>query len=381
MADAEAPIAIPRAQRIEDLKQKTLPLAVWGVCALVALSMLVARARRFEYVGLANAPIYEVSARAPATLASVSVGLYDRVDAGDVVAVLDDTQVQAAIETAKANVRQLSAQLDAARAGLGSASGPGALATDMRRFAVDEDRQRLEALALKVTLETDRIELDRRHVALRRAEALRAAKLISEAEYDNTRLLYEEVKRRNEENEVLLKETDETVRRTQARRQDYDRAGGSSGNEPLVFKPLREAINVEIQRLKEIETQREGLILKSPVAGRVSRIRAARGQSVVAGEPILLIEEESVREIVAYLREGDIRPIVPNAKVRVISARSGKVADSIVVAVGPGLEALPQRLWQNPQVVEYGLGVTIAASPLMGLTPGELVSVRFVGTN
>jgi multidrug resistance efflux pump len=380
MADAEAPIAIPRAQRIEDLKQKTLPLAVWGVCALVALSMLVARARRFEYVGLANAPIYEDSARAPATLASVSVGLYDRVDAGDVVAVLDDTQVQAAIETAKANVRQLSAQLDAARAGLGSASGPGALATDMRRFA-DEDRQRLEALALKVTLETDRIELDRRHVALRRAEALRAAKLISEAEYDNTRLLYEEVKRRNEENEVLLKETDETVRRTQARRQDYDRAGGSSGNEPLVFKPLREAINVEIQRLKEIETQREGLILKSPVAGRVSRIRAARGQSVVAGEPILLIEEESVREIVAYLREGDIRPIVPNAKVRVISARSGKVADSIVVAVGPGLEALPQRLWQNPQVVEYGLGVTIAASPLMGLTPGELVSVRFVGTN
>jgi len=381
MADAEGPIPTPRAQRIEDLKHKTLPLLVWSVCAVVALSMFIARARRFEYVGVANAPIYEVSAQAPATLSSVAVGLYDRVSAGQVVAVLDDTQVQAAIETAKANVRQLSAQLDAARSGIGGASGPEALATDMRRFAIDEDRQKLEALALNVTLQTDRVELDRRKVAFRRAEMLRAANLLSEAEYDDSRLLYETVKRRIEENDKMLQEAEATVQRTQARRLDYERAGAGGGSEPVVFKPLREAINVEIQRLKEIEAQREVLFLKSPVDGRVSRIRAARGQSVVAGEPILLIEEESVREIVAYLREGDVRPIAPNAKVRVISARSGKVADSIVVAVGPGLEALPQRLWQNPQVIEYGLGVTIAASPLMGLTPGELVSVRFVGTN
>ena len=114
------------------------------------------------------------------------------------------------------------------------------------------------------------------------------------------------------------------------------------------------------------------------VAGRVSRILAARGQSVIAGEPILLIEEEAVREIVAYLREGDIRTVAPNSKVRITSVRSGRVADSVVLAVGPGLEALPQRLWKNPQLAEYGLGITIAASPVMALTPGELVSVDFV---
>jgi multidrug resistance efflux pump len=380
MASPHAPIATPRAQRLEEFRQRTLPLLVWIVCALVALGMLFARARRFEYVGVANSPIYEISSHAPATVASVSVGLYDRVHPGDVVAVLDDTQVQAEIETAKANVRQLSAQLDAAQAGLGGASGPAALSNDMRRFAIDENRQRLEALALKVTLETNRVELDRRKVAVRRAEALRAASLVSEADYDNTRLFYEQIKRRTEENEALLKETEATVRSTQARKLDHARAAGTSGNDPIVFQPLREAINVEIQRLKEIEARREVLFLKSPVAGRVSRIRAARGQSVVAGEPILLIEEEAVREIVAYLREGNIRSVASNSKVRVTSARNGKVVDSVVVAVGPGLEALPERLRRNFQVVEYGLGVTIAASPLMGLTPGELVTVHFVGT-
>jgi len=49
--------------------------------------------------------------------------------------------------------------------------------------------------------------------------------------------------------------------------------------------------------------------------------------------------------------------------------------------VGPGLEVLPQRLWKNPQMMEYGLGVTIGASPIMALTPGELVSIDFVKNN
>jgi hypothetical protein len=32
-------------------------------------------------------------------------------------------------------------------------------------------------------------------------------------------------------------------------------------------------------------------------------------------------------------------------------------------------------------MAEYGLGVTIGASPLMALTPGELVSVDFLRSN
>jgi multidrug resistance efflux pump len=235
----------------------------------------------------------------------------------------------------------------------------------------------LEALSIKVTLEGDRVELERLAVELRRAEALRTAALISEAEFDNTRLLYEQVKRRNAENEKLLTETEDALRRTQARRLGYEKPGAEPGAEPAAFRPLREGINVEIQRLKEVETLRAALVLKSPIAGRVSRILAARGQSVVAGEPILLIEDEAVREIVAYVRERDMRRVVPNSKVQVATMRGGTVADSVVTAVGPGLEALPARLWRNPQVAEYGLGVTIAASPLMALTPGELVSVSF----
>jgi len=377
MAANDLPIETPPAQRREDFRRKTLPLAVWCVCATVAVGMLFLRAQRVEYIGLASAPSYEISSRAAATLSSVAVALYDRVGAGEVVAVLDDTQVKTVIETARANVKRLSAELDAAKAGLGGAAGAGGMATDLRRFAVDEDRQRLDALAIKVTLEGDRVELERQKLDVRRAETLKAAGLLSDADFDDARLLLVQVQRRNEENERLLHETEEAMRRTQARRLGFEHGGESAGEEPAALRPLREGINVEIQRLKEVEAQREALVLRSPVVGRVSRILAARGQSVVAGEPILLIEEEAVREIVAYLREGDVRPVAPNSKVRVTSVRSGRVADSIVTGVGPGLEALPPRFWRNAQVAEYGLGITIAASPLMALTPGELVSVSF----
>jgi multidrug resistance efflux pump len=204
------------------------------------------------------------------------VGLYDKVGPGDVVAVLDDTQVKSVIETARANVRLLSAELDAAKAGLGGAAGGDGIGADLRRFAVDEDRQRLDALAIKVTLEGDRVEMERLAIEVRRAEALRAANLLSDADLDNARLLYQEVKRRNEENELLLHEAEEVVRRTQARRLDYGAAGGAPAASRRRFRPLREGINVEIQRLKEVETQREALVLKSPVAGRVSSILARR---------------------------------------------------------------------------------------------------------
>jgi hypothetical protein len=45
--------------------------------------------------------------------------------------------------------------------------------------------------------------------------------------------------------------------------------------------------------------------------------------------------------------------------------------------VGPTVQELPQRLWRNPRVPDYGRAVVIAAAPSMQLTPGEIVNVKF----
>ena len=58
------------------------------------------------------------------------------------------------------------------------------------------------------------------------------------------------------------------------------------------------------------------------------------------------------------------------------SNRPEQVAVSQVVHVGPVIELMPERLWQNPNLPRYGLPVLIRIPPGMELVPGELVGVR-----
>ena len=56
----------------------------------------------------------------------------------------------------------------------------------------------------------------------------------------------------------------------------------------------------------------------------------------------------------------------------------GTVSESVVLRIGPTVRQLPQRLWRNPRVPDYGRAVVIAAAPGMRLTPGEQVNIKFL---
>jgi multidrug resistance efflux pump len=322
---------------------------------------------------------HEISTSGSGKVASVGVRLYDRVSPGEVVAVLDDTQLRAALETANASIRRLKAELHAGRIGLAldPSSGMGALTSDLRRFQLDEERRRLDILSANVDVERDRVELERKRLGHERARALYAAGLIPQAELDDARLLHEQAARLAEEHEKVLNESRTALRQVETRRQAFEQTLPEfRRREPALLAPLQEAVEVEVARLREIEAQRASLVLRTPVAGRVSQILAAAGQAVVAGEPILVIEEDGVQDVVAWVAEG--AQVRPAARVHVIDVHSGKVAESLVTGVGPAVEPLPQRLWRDGRVPEYGRGVTIAASPALSLTPGALVRVQFV---
>ena len=102
------------------------------------------------------------------------------------------------------------------------------------------------------------------------------------------------------------------------------------------------------------------------------------GQSVVPGEAIVIVAEHSVREIVAFLREPDGVTVEQNTPVLVASrANPTRVAESLVVRVSPTIGTLPQRVWRDPRIPDYGRSVVIAGVPALNLTPGEMVTVRF----
>jgi len=381
MSPQRTPIITPLAQRVEDFKQRTLPLVVWSAAALVVIGLLVGRVRQFEYVGIANSAQYEVSVQGTGTIDSVTVELYQDVDAGDVVATLQDERVKAAIATSEASIRKLRAEMDAARSQLISGQGKGQAqwTADLRRFQIDEESRRLEALSLRVVIEGDEVEQARLALELERSHPLLASGLISQMEFDGTQLQHDQVQRRLQENRVLLDETQREYEKARERRRAYESRLPRTPEESAVLRPLQEAIEVESRRLGEIEIQRASLVLRSPVVGQVTRILCRKGQSVVPGEPIVVIAERSVREIVAYLAERDGRRVHKDTPVRVASqAEPNRVVESVVVRVSPTIEALPARLWTHPNVPDYGRAVVIANSPAMHLMPGELVGVRFL---
>jgi multidrug resistance efflux pump len=117
------------------------------------------------------------------------------------------------------------------------------------------------------------------------------------------------------------------------------------------------------------------LKLVSPFDGVVSMIQRGPGETVLAGEPILTVAAKEPVEVVAYASEIFADSVAERMAVRVMK-KSGAAQDSQVTEVGPTVEQKPARMWQNPNIPEWGRPILIKAPPNLELTPGELVGIK-----
>lgn len=374
-------IETPLPQRVADFKRRFVPVLVWSAAALVCAIMLTDRATRFEYIGLARSMQYQVSAATTGRIEVLLVDLYDSVQAGDVVAKLDDTELTARVERSRATISQLGAELNATRVQFASSSRleEAGWTNDLRRFQTDEEDRHLAALELRATIAADEIELERLALELQRANPLLETGIIDRTTHDSIRLLHVGARARIDENRILLSQTETEHRAAKARRETFEDGLPPMPEAESLLRPLRAAIEVEHQRLREIQSRQQATVLRSPVTGQITSILARRGQTVVPGDPILTVADGTVTEILAYLDEADGDRARAKSPVLVASlSRPERVAESFVIRVGPDIELIPERMWRAPAAPEYGRAVVIAAVPTLDLTPGELLNVRLI---
>jgi len=162
---------------------------------------------------------------------------------------------------------------------------------------------------------------------------------------------------------------------------------------------IRKEIRVQEQVMRGLLTQletlesREALELKSPVNGVVIPIPVPAneamshrpgekevlqpGEVVTAGDSILAVAEMPPAEVVAYVGEQYIGHVQEKMAVELIKDRKREQkARSEVVHVGPVVELMPQRLWRNPNIPQWGRPIVIKVPDGFELIPGELVGVR-----
>ncbi len=374
----QPPIRTPWRQRLDDFMGTPLTVVIWLAMAAGAGLLLWGRAGRVSFVGIAQPTIYEISPAITGTLARLQVRTYEPIDAGTAVAMLDSRDIEARLETARAVTVQLRAEWEKSRSEL--AAGTNAAEIDrhgeLRRFAIDVERLRIEALTVRVAIESDRVVAERLRLQRDRVAELHRDGVASDAEFDEARLRYDRVVRRLDENQKLLERIDEERNQAVARQKNFELRSPTADSVAVSLAPLRAAIDVQIQRVAELEVAREALVLRCPVSGQVERVYARPGQAVVAGEPVLAVARSFASEVLAYAPEGRLDSVAAGSRARVVTADGRDGGISVVERIGPTIGLLPDRLWRNPAVREYGRPILIAVAQPQ-LVPGEIVRVEF----
>ncbi len=362
-----------------------LPVLVWLGAVAAVVVLFRHRAQRFEVLGLARGRVHQVAANCAGRLKEVPVELFDKVRGGQTLAVidtiLDNENVQVELATASAEIERLKAELVSTEDQLATeaANRQTDWVAAYRRFSVDVENTRVRVLELTAQIETDRmalesLELDNKALMVQR---IGDQNDIVFFEFQQAKARYSMLAGRIEENRRLLEEASQDLKQAQQRRDEFAQGEPRHPSVDRALEVIRQAVKVQERRIEELLARREPLVLMSPFDGVVSQIHRGAGEAVAAGDPILVVAEAEPTEIVAYAHEDQLGRIRERMQVELIkSTDPARVAASQVVQLGANIELMPQQLWRNSNVAQWGRPLLIRIPPGLELVPGETVGIR-----
>lgn len=308
-------------------------------------------------VGYAEAPQTDVSSSKAGWLSQLKVQLYQDVQPGEVVAIVDPLEPGVLSNT----VALVRLEMEAIRTDRGYSAG---------------DRVRYEQFHLEVMLQRADLVISRAQALWASNEFVRVTQLVNSdvdapSSQDTAKRDFEQAQRAFEEKAVALKTAQASL----------DSLNPSAGNgESTSF---RAALAVAEQKLRLAEAQLQPILVKAPIAGRVYSIKKLPGTAVSGGEAIVSITGLHVTRIIAYL----VQPVGIEAKVGMLAevrTRGPLRANgpAIVLNVGPRIEMFdaPLRVRGLGSAQERGLPIEVSVPPTLSLRHGELVDIRIIVT-
>ena len=387
-----------------------VPVTVW-LAAVAAVSwLLYERVQRFEAVGIARGQVRQIAASCTGRIVDIHIGLFDPVTKGQKLVTVDtvadneqgeETKLRAQLAATGAEAERLSAQLiptqeklraDAANMQMNQKD-------NWRRFEMDVDSARLRILDLQATVAAERVTLEDLAVQVKISQKLLEQEAIVPFEMEKVKVHYESVAKRVQENEHLLEQAKAVLKQTGQRRDEFAAHELPSQSEDAALEAIRKQIEVQEEVMKGLLKQlaawesRRKVELTSPIDGRIIPIHGQRndallqrpgeeimrraGEVIRAGDPILAVAEAEPTEVVAYVNEEQLGYLKERMPVELVKSRTPpQTAPSEIVAIGPTIELMPQRLWRNPNFPQWGRPVLIGIPAGLKLVPGEVVGIR-----
>jgi len=377
---ADKRIRIPLSRRLDGFRRRVLPAVIWGIGAVAVFHLLERRGEVVEIRGIAFGQEYLVTAPSDGRLQGLVAGLYGEVHAGQNVAWMDPEPLEAALATARAEALRLAAEVEAAVLEANAAAEVLGIdwGNDARRYEMDVVDLRSDILRRRIDVQADQVEAERLRVARDRAEALLGTGAESEAQAEDLRLAHAGIVERVAATQQMVDGLGVEQERAEARLAAFLLTRPEGVDRPPRQSALALAVSVQEALLQEIDVARRGQVLVAPVSGRVLRVSATPGRSLVLGEEILAILPDAEDAAYAYVPAS--RPEVIESGATVFVRRPGgeESAEATVVGFAPAVEELPQALWRDPAVPEFGRAAVLKVAHGLRLIPGEplLIGIR-----
>jgi multidrug resistance efflux pump len=374
-----------------------IPVLVWLAVLAGTIVLFKYKSERFEAVGIVYGEERRVAATVAGRIKSVNYNLFDKVNPGDIVAVVDtvldrkslELDIEAKRNVILAKIKQLLAQLDETRNKMESeqSAKKDNLNRTARNYYLDLDDAKFRVAELKSKIEPIKIKQKEIELEIKSQELAAASPGLTtqkriEISYEQERLKtqIDALAKQIEENQKLLLSADENQKLAEQRLKTFIADSNQTINPSIAIalKPIEEEINVQYKAIDQLLVQSPELEIRSPFRGIVSDIRRSVGEAIVEREPILTIVEYEPAYIVAYIGEDQLGQIKENMQLEVYKrSYPQKTAYAYVKQLGPVMEAIPNRLWANTNVPLWGRPVMISIPDGMkDLLPGELVSIR-----
>ena len=378
MSAERARLEFPFAVRVRMWARRGLPLLGFlGTFAGIFL-LLHQRLVPGRLIGLATELDVPVSAGVAGRLSSVLVTIHQEVEAGTVVATLDDRDAQLEVEAAVLGLAELRAELEAAR----------------ERQQVEDAERATDLLQLRRRLELDRLDaklgqvveqglqgrdaaaLEGLSAELSRVSEL-AGDMLAVRRLDAARADHNALSSRIEGRKAVMDEWQLAEQGALARLEALPALADELGDKLLL--PFDAAILTAENRLERTRLAVEQRVLRAPVTGRVAAILQRPGEEVVVNEPIVQISAAHTTGIMAWIKEEQLlqAKVAGTIEVRRVSAPA-VIGPGRIESLGPAVVEVPFHARRDPTQREFGLPVVLRMPESFALTPGEKVHVQLV---
>ncbi len=387
------------------MKTHMAPLLVWIIATTCVVFLFQHRTRRYEIVGVARGRVAQVASNCDGRLIEVKVGLFEKVTAGQTIAVIDtilDNErqpelVQAQLATVKAEIDHLTAQLASTEETLLTEKSDRETAhvEARRRFDLDVESARLQILSIRAQLASDMMTLKDLESDVKILTDLVEKDAIAPYELEKVRAQHDALNAKIKENQNLLDQAKDDLDTNLGRQEQYAKVEIRNPDMNRSLDVIRKAITVQEKMMEEFTATRQPVEIKAPIDGIVVGVKTSSnermtarpgedliltaGEVVTTGQPILAIASEEPCEVVAYFHQNVISKAKENATVQLVKQSTpAKIAPKArISAVGPAIELMPEQLWRNPTTPQWGCPVVIEIPREMDdLVAGEIVGIR-----